>query len=96
MKRLAALTLEMVIAHAPGVFRAELDGTLLLAACHGGQGHCLDPVGLTIWESLAEPRSIDSLCELLCARYDVDRPECERETLEFITELLDKEMVVIA
>jgi hypothetical protein len=94
MKASTPLTLETVIAHTPEVFRAELDGTLLVAARYGGQGHCMDPVGLAIWENLAEPRSIGSLCDLLCGRYDVERAECEREVLEFISDLLDKEMVM--
>lgn len=90
------LNLEMVINHAPGVFRAELDGTLLVAARCGGQGHCMDPIGLTIWEKLSNPCSIKSLCEFLCNRYEVERTECEREVLAFIAELLDKELVAIA
>jgi len=96
MKTSAPLTVETVITHAPGVFRAELDGTLLVAAHFGEQGHCMDPVGLAIWENLAEPRSINSLCELLCDRYEVERTECERDVLEFISQLLDKRMLVIA
>jgi len=96
MKASTPLTLETVIAHTPEVFRAELDGTLLVAARYGGQGHCMDPVGLAIWENLAEPRSIKSLCELLCDRYEAEITECERDVLEFIAQLLDKKMLVIA
>jgi hypothetical protein len=96
MKRSAPVTLETVITHAPGVFRGKLDGTLLLAARRGGQGHCMDPVGVAIWENLAAPCPINSLCDLLCARYEVDRVECERDVMEFVIDLLDREMVVIA
>jgi hypothetical protein len=96
MKSSEALNLETVITHARGVFRAELDGTLLVAAQYGGQGHCMDPVGVFIWENHAESRSIKSLCELLYDRYDVERTECEREVLMFIAELLEKNLVMIA
>lgn len=91
----APLNLEAVISRAPGVFSADLSGTLLVAACRGGQGHCMDPVGLAIWEYLAEPRSISNLCELLRAGYEVERTECEHDVMEFITDLLNKEMIVI-
>ena len=96
MKASDTLNPETVITHASGVVRADLDGTLLVAAHYGGQGHCMDPVGLAIWDNLAEPCSIKSLCERLCDRYDVERKECEREVLAFIAELLDKELVAIA
>ncbi|MBF0545524.1 MAG: PqqD family protein [Candidatus Riflebacteria bacterium] len=95
MKTSQTLSLETVITHAPGVFRAELDGTLLLAAQYGGQGHCLDPVGLVIWEALVEPCSIASLCDLLSERYEVEKTVCENDVLTFISELLDKKMVMI-
>lgn len=95
MKSSEPLNPETIITRAPGVFTSEWDGTLLVAARRGGQGHCLDPTGLAIWEILAEPCSIKNLCARLRQRYDVEGTEWERDVLEFTAELIEKMMVII-
>jgi hypothetical protein len=95
MNASAILTQNSVITHATGIYTAVLDGTLLIAPRYGGQGHCMDPVGTTIWESIAEPRSIRSLCRLLCDRYSVDSETCSREVMDFVADLLSRGLIVI-
>ncbi|MBF0507630.1 MAG: PqqD family protein [Deltaproteobacteria bacterium] len=95
MKASTTLTQDNVIVHAAGVYSAVLDGTLLIAPHYGGQGHCLDPVGRIIWENIAEPRSISSLCLWLGERYAVDMEICVKDVMDFLSDLLARGMIVI-
>jgi len=92
-KAAVVLTPESVVRRAPGVVMKEHQGTMLLAAGEGQQGHCMDPVGHRIWACLAEPRSLAELCAQLSEEYAVEPRVCVRETTAFISELVDKGLI---
>jgi hypothetical protein len=64
-----------------------VDGELSGMSVEQGACYGLNGVGTRIWELLAEPRSIASLCEQLVSEYDVDADRCLNEVLELVEEL---------
>ena len=54
-------------------------------------GHTLAPVsvGARIWALIAQDEDIqvNELCDLLMDEFDVERNTCEREVLEFLSQL---------
>lgn len=50
--------------------------------------------GLRIWELLAAETSIGDICGRLVEEYDVERADCERETIAFIAGLVAEALVV--
>lgn len=48
-----------------------------------------------IWQHLDSPLSFDELTDLLCCVYNVEKQECIEDTLEFITELVEKDIIQI-
>jgi hypothetical protein len=48
-----------------------------------------------IWQQLQMPRSFGELTEQLCTVYNVEKKVCTEDTLEFITELIEKDIIQI-
>lgn len=47
-------------------------------------------IGKVIWETVAEPTSVDDLVAVLLERYEVDEETCRREVISFLNELTDQ------
>lgn len=47
-------------------------------------------IGKVIWETAAEPTSVDDLVAVLLERYEVDEETCRREVISFLNELTDQ------
>ncbi len=85
---------EVIVRRAPGAIVKDLQGTTVVAANEGGQGHCMDPIGQRIWDCLEQPRTLQELCNLLCAEYAVDAGTCLHDTTAFVRELLERGLLV--
>ena len=85
---------DFTVRRAPGAIVKDLQGTVVVAAAEGGQGHCMDSIGQRIWSYLERPRSLAELSEMLCTEYDVDPATCLRDTTTFLRELIERGLVV--
>ena len=57
--------------------------------------HLLNPTGTRVWE-LLDGRSIEEVVSTIYEEFDVDRENALEDVVAFITELADKELVVIS
>ena len=73
-----------------------VDGELIGMSVEQGACYGLNGVGTRIWDLLAEPRSVASLCEQLTSEYDVDPDNCLREVLELVEELRAEGLVNVS
>jgi hypothetical protein len=73
-----------------------VDGELIGMSVEQGACYGLNSVGTRIWELLAEPRSIDDLCDQLTDEYDVEDDECLREVLELVEDLRAEGLVKVS
>jgi len=64
-----------------------VDGELIGMSVEQGACYGLNEVATRIWELLAEPRSVDSLCQQLTSEYDVEAGQCLREVLDLVEDL---------
>ncbi|MCL7959679.1 MAG: PqqD family protein [marine benthic group bacterium] len=55
----------------------------------------LDDVAAAVWGALAEPRTVGELEALLSAGYEVDPAELSRDLRSFLTDLIDRGLVVL-
>lgn len=55
----------------------------------------LDDVGAAVWGSLTEPCTVGELEARLAAVYDVDPAELSRDLRSFLTDLIDRGLVVL-
>lgn len=55
----------------------------------------LNPQASYIWQHLDAPRSLGELADHLCSVYNVDKMVCIQDTLEFITPLVEMDIIQI-
>lgn len=73
-----------------------VDGELIGMSVEQGACYGLNSVGTRVWELLAEPRSIASLCEQLTSEYEVEAEQCLREVLDLVEELRAEGLVNVS
>jgi Macrocin-O-methyltransferase (TylF)/Coenzyme PQQ synthesis protein D (PqqD) len=77
----------MVVVRREGVHVAREGDHAFLVRPAARSRYRLSPVGATIVEALAAPRTVASVCELVTARYEVAPEQCETEVAGFVREL---------
>ena len=78
-----------------GLLTTEVDGELMAMSVELGTCYGLNAVGTRIWALIAEPRTLDSLCEQLLCEYDVEEPVCRRELVDLLEELRAEGLVTV-
>ena len=84
-----------MVTRADGLKISDVDGTVVVESEDGSKTFAMDPVGGYMWQCLEEPLAIRDICDRLCEAYTVDREECEQETLAFVAELVDTDLLTI-
>lgn len=77
------------------VFR-ELDGEAVLLQVAAGMYYGLDPVGTRLWQLIAERGSLRDVHTAALAEYDVDASVLERDLLDLVRALLDRQLLAVA
>jgi coenzyme PQQ synthesis protein D (PqqD) len=72
-----------------------VDGETVILSAKAEAYFGLGETGSKIWAMLATPRRVSELFAELVGEYDVDLPTCERNTLDFLTKLLDDGLIRI-
>lgn len=53
----------------------------------------LQGVGVHIWDSLEQPRSIDDLCTSVAAEFDVSQEACKADIVQMLTNLEEEGLI---
>jgi hypothetical protein len=72
---------------------AAVDDELVMLDPRSSQYFALDPVGHRVWELLAEPRSVASLCSTLEGEFEVAPEDCRADVLAFLEQLQKAELL---
>ncbi len=89
-----AITLDTVIARRTDLMTSELSATeLVMLNIERGSYYGMAETAKEIWSQLVEPCPIAAVCVRLRTQYDVDQETCERETLAFVNEMLNDELI---
>jgi hypothetical protein len=71
----------------------KVDDSLIFLDREGGYCYALNATGARIWDLIAEPVSISTICGKLCEEFAVDRQTCEADVLEILNSLRKAELV---
>jgi hypothetical protein len=74
----------------------DLDGEIAILHIDKGVYYGLDTVGSRVWELLAEPVTVDVLCETVTAEFDVEEAVCRADLIALLGELHDEKLVVLS
>ena len=91
-----SVTLTSVVVRASGLLANELAGDTVLLNAQTYMFYGLNQVGSRIWELLAQPVSVEELCDALVAQFDVDVETCRADTLALLRELYAEKMISVA
>ena len=87
---------EILVRNDEELLTTVVDGELIGMSVEQGACYGLNTVGTRIWELLAEPRSIASLCTQLMEEYEVDKDDCLREVLDLAEDLRAEGLVSVS
>jgi hypothetical protein len=74
---------------------AEGQGGVLLHLV-SGQYHGVNPIGLAIWDLIAQEPTVHEVVEALRDRVEDPPPDLERDVIEFLTEVHERDLVAVA
>lgn len=83
--------------HAPSVLATELaGGEVVMMDADLAKYFGLVETATVIWAMFADPTSVDQVVDALTEQYEVAADVCRTETLAFVDELLDRNLLVAA
>jgi hypothetical protein len=79
----------------PEVASDVVDGEAVLLVPQRGTVVVLNEVGAAIWRQLDGVRTAGQIARLLAAEYDTTLAEAERDTLDFLADLVERGVVTL-
>ncbi len=80
----------------PQVAARIIDSEAVIVLPESGEVNVLNEVGSRIWELIDGAHSVGEIAEIIVAEYDVTAEQAERDVEEFIQELVETKMLVLA
>ncbi|MCW3846037.1 PqqD family protein [Sphingomonas sp. LB-2] len=93
----APQTLDMatIVRCSPDIFYSEIAEEIVLLNVKTGVYHSVDAIGGEIWRALASAQPIEAVCDAMIEAYPRHPDMVRDDTLEFIIELADRDLLVI-
>ncbi len=79
----------------PSISETVLDDELALMSIETGKYYTLNSVAMKIWELLKQPKTVSSICDLLCEEYDISKEECTHDVLDLLENLSKRSLIVV-
>jgi hypothetical protein len=77
----------------PELHAVEMDGELVMMGQEQGEYYGLRDVAASLWQHLAEPRTLEDLVALVSDEYTVEPKTCRPDIEAFLAELTEKNLV---
>jgi hypothetical protein len=79
----------------PEMVTSNIDGEIVMMSIDQGEYYGLDEIGSRIWELLENPITLEQLINKLIEEFEVDEETCKSDTLDFLNQMLEKNIVFI-
>ena len=79
----------------PDIIGRVVDNEAVLVLPKQGKVKVLNEVGAAIWEVVDGVRNINQIANEICAQFEIDQATAEIDTIKFIADLYEKELVSI-
>jgi len=90
------LTLESIPIQNPTIIHRVVDNEAVLVAPKSSKVTVINEVGAVIWNSIDGQRNVKQICAEILAQYEANSQEVEAETLQFLSNLLEREIITLA
>jgi len=88
------ITLGSTVCQSDDQVSTEIDDEVVLMSIEKGAYFGLNNVLSRIWKMLEEPVAVSKICETLQEDFDVEREVCEKDVVEALQQLAEKELIV--
>lgn len=92
---MSQIKLHTTIRRNPELISTDVDGEKVMMSIENGEYFGLDSVGSRIWELIENPIKVESLVDILIDEFDVSKEQCEMDTLEFLYDLREKNLIFV-
>lgn len=89
------INLNTVVSHRTDIDTTDLNGDIVMMDLEKGKYFSLNGVGSRIWNLVEEPVEVSKIIDSLLEEYDIDRDECEKNVLEFLSKLESEQILVV-
>ncbi len=89
------LTLDSCPKLNPEVVGRKVDNEAVVVLPEKGKVEVLNEVGAFIWERVDGNRTLGDIAEDVCQTFDVEPAQAERDVLEFATDLLKRQVLLV-
>jgi hypothetical protein len=72
-----------------------VDGEAVIVLPEAGVVRILNAVGSRIWELADGTHPVRDIVEVIYQEYDVDREQAEQEVVEFVTEMVNDDLLTV-
>jgi hypothetical protein len=77
------------------LLESDMDGKIVMMNIETGSYYGLDGVAAEIWTFLENPSDVGAICSHLQVEYDVDKNICKEETIAFLKQMENKNIIII-
>lgn len=84
-----------VVVVAEGPISSDLAGEAVILDIKSGIYYGLDGVGVSVWNLIQEPKTIEEIQQTILAEYEVEPEQCEREILALLQELATSGLIEV-
>jgi len=88
------ITLNTILQRNNEMLTSDLDGEKVMMSIEHGEYYGLGKTGTFIWDNIENPIKINELIELITSKYNIDKDQCLKDIIPFITDLIEKELVI--
>ncbi|HEX3009587.1 MAG TPA: lasso peptide biosynthesis PqqD family chaperone [Bacteroidales bacterium] len=79
----------------PALVTSNIDGEIVMMSVENGEYYGLDEIGTRIWDLLENSLLVNELVDKLIEEFEVGKEDCTRDTLEFLNDLLSRNLLVV-
>ena len=90
------MDLDSIVQRYSDMMSADVDEDVVMVNVQTGFYYAVSDVAREIWEAIERPTRISNLIEDLSASHDVDRSECEEQTLAFLETMLAERLLRVS
>lgn len=77
------------------IVSGQIDDEFIMMSIESGKYHILNPTGSRIWSLLDKPQTVAELCAALTVEFKIAPAVCQKEVMDFITQLAARDIIVI-
>lgn len=71
-----------------------IEGQAVLFDTTQGMMRQLNPIGTELWQQMESERTIDDLVGWVLAHYEIDEPRARRDVEQFLSALVDRNLLI--